>query len=108
MHALKKVNDEVFMDRDGKTFETLVNYLRNDRKVFPEFDNKNEENMFHKEVNYWGIDTHNKKWQENFLKKLDKSLMSKDSRDLKNLDSTSNKGNSSPTMPTPMEYKRKA
>ena len=60
MHELKKVNEEVFIDRDGKTFETLVNYLRNSRKVFPEFENKNEENMFHKEVNYWGIDKHNK------------------------------------------------
>jgi hypothetical protein len=35
MHELKKIGDEVFLDRDGKTFETLVNYLRNDRKVFP-------------------------------------------------------------------------
>ena len=41
MHELKKIDDEVFLDRDGKTFETLVNYLRNDRKVFPEFEEKN-------------------------------------------------------------------
>jgi len=37
MHDLKKVDGEVFLDRDGKTFETLINYLRNERKVFPEF-----------------------------------------------------------------------
>lgn len=37
MHELKIIDDEVFLDRDGKTFEALVNYLRNDRKVFPEF-----------------------------------------------------------------------
>jgi len=41
MHELKQINDEVFLDRDGKTFETLVNYLRNERKVFPEFGDKN-------------------------------------------------------------------
>ena len=55
MHELKKVNDEVFLDRDGVTFETLVNYLRNERKVFPEFGDKNSENMFYKEMHYWGI-----------------------------------------------------
>jgi len=74
MHELKKVNDEVFLDRDGETFETLVNYLRNDRKVFPEFNDKNSENMFYKEMHYWGIDQHMKNWQEQYLKKLDKSV----------------------------------
>jgi hypothetical protein len=57
MHQLKKSeNDEVFLDRDGKTFETLVNYLRNERKVFPEFKDKIDENYFLKELHYWGID----------------------------------------------------
>jgi hypothetical protein len=63
MHELKKIDEEVFLDRDGQTFETLVNYLRNDRKVFPEFTDKNSENMFYKEINYWGIDAHMKQWQ---------------------------------------------
>jgi hypothetical protein len=62
MHELKKIDEEVFLDRDGQTFETLVNYLRNDRKVFPEFTDKNSENMFYKEINYWGIDQHMKTW----------------------------------------------
>jgi len=56
MHELKKVDEEVFLDRDGVTFEILVNYLRNDRKVFPEFTEKNASNMFHKELQYWGIE----------------------------------------------------
>jgi hypothetical protein len=56
MHELKKVDGEVFLDRDGVTFETLVNYLRNDRKVFPEFTEKNAQNMFHKELQYWEIE----------------------------------------------------
>jgi len=96
MHELKKVNEEVFIDRDGKTFETLVNYLRNNRKVFPEFENKNEENMFHKEVNYWGIDKHNAMWQENYLNKLDKSKLNET-----NMISPRNNPK------TPMEYKKK-
>jgi hypothetical protein len=31
MHDLKKIDDKVFLDRDGKCFQYLVNYLRNDR-----------------------------------------------------------------------------
>lgn len=73
MHQLKKVDDEVFLDRDGKTFEALVNYLRNERKVFPEFVNRNDENHFYKELHYWGIDLHMKEWQEEYLKKLNKT-----------------------------------
>jgi len=42
MHNLKKVDNSVFLDRDGTTFQTLINYLRNDRKVYPEFENANE------------------------------------------------------------------
>lgn len=60
MHELKKIGEEVFLDRDGKTFETLVNYLRNDRKVFPEFSDKNSEIHFYKELHFWGIDQHNR------------------------------------------------
>tara|TARA_B110000285_G_scaffold209713_1_gene250944 strand:- start:724 stop:1104 length:381 start_codon:yes stop_codon:yes gene_type:complete len=62
MHELKKVDDEVFLDRDGTTFEALVNYLRNDRKVFPEFTDKNAENHFYKEMHYWGIDRQHRGW----------------------------------------------
>jgi hypothetical protein len=56
MHELKKVDDEVFLDRDGATFETLVNYLRHDRKVYPEFTERNSQNMFLKELQYWHIE----------------------------------------------------
>lgn len=62
MHELKKVDDEVFLDRDGHTFETLINYLRNERKVFPEFTEKNNENHFYKELHYWGIDVQHRAW----------------------------------------------
>ena len=76
MHPLKKINDEVFIDRDGKTFEMLINYLRNDRDVFPEFVDKNTQNMFMKELHYWGIenDTNQKDWLEDYLEKINKSI----------------------------------
>jgi hypothetical protein len=60
MHELKMINEEVFLDRDGKSFETLVNYLRNDRKVFPEFNDKKTEKNFFKELHFWGIPAHNR------------------------------------------------
>lgn len=72
MHELKKIDEEIFLDRDGQAFETLVNYLRNDRKVFPEFSDKNSENQFYKEMHYWGIDAEHKDWQEKYLRSLDK------------------------------------
>ena len=55
MHELKKIDDAVFLDRDGRTFQYLVNYLRNDRTVFPEFMDKNDEIHFFKELDYWKI-----------------------------------------------------
>ena len=30
--------------------------------------------MFYKELHYWDIDSHMKNWQEQYLKKLDKSI----------------------------------
>jgi len=59
MHQLKKIDNEVFLDRDGKTFQYLVNYLRNDREVFPEFVDPNDEIQFFKEMDFWGIQTRN-------------------------------------------------
>ena len=61
MHQLKKINNEVFLDRDGKTFNDVINYLRNDRRVFPEFQDKNDHNQFIKELHFWGIDMHHRK-----------------------------------------------
>jgi hypothetical protein len=36
MHKLKVINDHVFLDRDGQTFEAMVNYLRYERKLWPD------------------------------------------------------------------------
>ena len=57
MHELKKIDEEVFLDRDGQTFQHLVNYLRNDREVFPEFMDRNDEIHFFKELDFWRIPT---------------------------------------------------
>ena len=74
MHELKMVDDQVFLDRDASTFTQLVNYLRNERKIFPEFEHKHDENMFIKELHFWGIDSHSRGWQEQHLGPLDKSF----------------------------------
>ena len=74
MHELKMIDEQVFLDRDGTTFTQLVNYLRNERKIFPEFENKHDEHMFIKELHFWGIDSHSRDWQEQVLGKLDKSF----------------------------------
>jgi len=55
MHECKRINDEVFLDRDGKTFLNVVNYLRNNMAVFPEFLDKNDEIHFFEELKHWGI-----------------------------------------------------
>ena len=55
LHELKIIDDEVFLDRDGKTFSHLVNYLRNDRQIMPEFLDPNEEKQFYKELEFWNI-----------------------------------------------------
>jgi hypothetical protein len=57
MHELKKIDDEVFLDRDGKTFLNVVNYLRNDRQVFPESGDKNDELQVFKELDFWKIES---------------------------------------------------
>ena len=46
---------EVFIDRDQKLFETLVQFLRNEREHYPEFDSVKEEIMFAQELQYWKI-----------------------------------------------------
>lgn len=54
-HELKKINEEVFVDRDGRTFQHLVNYLRNNRETWPEFVDPNDEVQFLKELDWWKI-----------------------------------------------------
>ena len=55
-HQHTKLNDHIFIDRDGPTFEHLINYLRHKRSYVPTFQNKNEEELFYAELSFWGID----------------------------------------------------
>ena len=55
MHELKQIDGEYFLDRDGQTFLHVVNFLRNDRTVYPEFADRNDEIHFFKELDHWGI-----------------------------------------------------
>ena len=45
----------VFLDRDGATFLSLINYLRNNRKDFPKFDSIEDENLFMSELEFWNF-----------------------------------------------------
>ena len=46
MHELKMVENEVFIDRDGETFNTLVNFLRCERENYPKLDTKKAKTYF--------------------------------------------------------------
>ena len=54
-----KIDGEIFIDWDGKTFELLLNYLRNERLIFPEFKDENMQRSFFMELYYWDIDKKN-------------------------------------------------
>lgn len=56
MHELKEVDGEIFLDRDGRIFELLANYLRNDRQIYPDFSDVNWERQFLGELHFWGIE----------------------------------------------------
>ena len=57
-HELRVLEDgSIFLDRDGKIFGYLVNYLRNNRETWPEFTDPNDEVQFLKELDWWKVPT---------------------------------------------------
>ena len=69
-------NDVVYLDRDFKVFDAMIKYLRNNRKVYPNFDNPSEAEAFAQELEYWGIKTFNDDLEEKRLRmKLPSSLI---------------------------------
>ena len=52
-HNLIKINDRIFIDRDGKTFLLLLSYLRNDK--IPNFEDEKTKENFIEELDYWQI-----------------------------------------------------
>jgi len=58
-HQLKIIDDQVFIDRDAKYFKQMISYLRNERQVYPSFENPQDEIWFSKELKFWGIPNEN-------------------------------------------------
>ena len=52
-HNLQKHNGRIFIDRDGKTFKLLIQYLRNGK--IPIFEDEKQKQNFNEECDYWQI-----------------------------------------------------
>ena len=46
---------EVFLDRNGKIFEALLDYLRNGREELPNFSERFDQQRFEQELKFWGV-----------------------------------------------------
>lgn len=54
-HSLKKFDNQIFLDRDGQTFQYLINYLRSPKT--PNFETEDQARLFSEELDFWGIET---------------------------------------------------
>ena len=52
-HPLPMIGDKIFIDREGEQFIDLVNFLRTGK--FPIVKDKDEENKFKDEIDFWKI-----------------------------------------------------
>lgn len=55
-HNLKSVNGAVFLDRDPKIFDMVLNYLRYDTHYIPKNVNEEVKRLFDMEIQFWGIE----------------------------------------------------
>lgn len=53
LHPLPMIGDKIFIDREGEQFIDLVNFLRTGK--FPIVKDKDEENKFKDELDFWKI-----------------------------------------------------
>lgn len=55
---MKKINGKIFVDRDAKIFQEVLNYLRNDMQSLPEFGSSGNVRRkdFEAELTFWGLD----------------------------------------------------
>ena len=53
LHPLPMIGDKIFIDREGEQFINLVNFLRTGK--FPIVKDKEEENKFKDELDFWKI-----------------------------------------------------
>ena len=58
LYPLPMIGDKVFIDREGEQFINLVNFLRNEK--FPIFKDKEEEDKFKDELDFWKISIQDK------------------------------------------------
>ena len=54
-HTVKKVKDNIFVDRDADVFTMVISYLRNGLK-YPTIDDKVLNDRFKQELNYWMLE----------------------------------------------------
>ena len=59
----KNEKGNVFLDRDGETFLTLINYLRNYRRALPKLDSIKQETLFLKELDFWQFEEDYEKYR---------------------------------------------
>ena len=52
---LKRIDDAIFLDRNGKIFEAMIDYLRDDRVKMPRFSELNDQIRFTNELKFWGM-----------------------------------------------------
>lgn len=72
----KQDNGSYFIDRNGKIFEAMIDYLRSDRKVFPTYSELHDQQLFEEEINYWQIPTNEKEIEEKRIRvKFDEQLI---------------------------------
>jgi len=54
---MKETDEEVFLDRDPKIFDMMLNYLRYNRDYTPKDVDKETKRLFEMELKYWGVAT---------------------------------------------------
>ena len=67
-HEIEERNGMIFLDRDPETFEFMINYLRNEREIYPVFTDPIQGQMFEKELDFWGVTTFNDELEEKRLR----------------------------------------
>lgn len=53
-HMLDKKNEKVFIDRDPKAFKMMIDFIRNNGKLYE--DQEKNYKMLQIELEFWGID----------------------------------------------------
>ena len=54
-HNLNKIDDHVFLDRDPRIFDLVLNYLRYDQNYIPKEIDVETKRLFEMEVHFWDL-----------------------------------------------------